>query len=216
MTLLSATTEELMASRRDNGFSLLELMITISISLILGGITYMGLQPILLQSHVNSAYDKTMMVLRNTRNLAITQGHEYYVNFNPNGFPVGTIQVQYQPGPVGGIAQPIQQVITYTIPPDVSFAVWPTFPAATPDNFGTGVNAIDFGQTLAGAPFKYVVFMPDGSSQDGFNNLNSGVIYITRPSGNMYTSKAVTVWGATGRIRGWSLVQQGGPVWVQQ
>jgi hypothetical protein len=159
------------------------------------------------------------MALRNTRNLAITQSHEYYINFNPGGFPAGTIQVQYQPPAVGnGAAPPLQQVITYTIPGDVSFAVQGGFPAAAPDGFGAGANAIDFGQTLAGAPMNYVVFMPDGSSQDNLGNLNSGIVYLTRPGDNIYnSSRAITVWGATGRIRGWRLVPQAGVAnWIQQ
>jgi prepilin-type N-terminal cleavage/methylation domain-containing protein len=209
--------QEFMASTKTSGFSLLELMITLSIALILAAVTFIGLRPMLNQSHVDSAYDTTLMALRNTRNLAITQSHEYYVNFNPVGFPAGTIQVQYQPPTVGGIAQPLQQVITYTIPTDVSFAVQAGFPAVTPDGFGTGVNAIDFGQTLAGAPMNYVVFMPDGSSQDNLGNFNSGIIYLTRPTDSRFSSRAITVWGATGRIRGWRLVQQAGVwTWVQQ
>lgn len=193
-------------------------MITITIALVLTGVSYVALNPVLNQAHINSAYDTTLMALRNTRNLAITQSHEYYVNFNPAGFPAGTIQVEYQPGPVGGIAQPIQQVITYSIPSDVSFAVQAGFPAVTPDGFGTGVNAIDFGQSLAGEPMNYVVFMPDGSAQDNLGNFNSGIIYLTRPGDNKYnSSRAITVWGATGRIRGWRLSQTAGVgTWVQQ
>ena len=207
-----------MVSRKNNGFSLLELMLTVSIGLILAGISFITFRPVLNQGHINSAYDTTLMALRNTRNLAITQSHEYYVNFNPAGFPAGTIQVQYQPGPVGGIAQPIQQVITYSIPSDVSFAVQAGFPAVAPDGFGTGVNAIDFGQALAGEPMNYVVFMPDGSAQDNLGNFNSGIIYLTRPGDNIYnSSRAITVWGATGRIRGWRLTQTGGVAeWVQE
>lgn len=207
-----------MATNKHNGFSLLEMMITISIALILAGITFMSMRPLLNQNHVNSAYETSLMALRNTRNLAISQSHEYYVNFNPVGFPAGTIQIQYQPPAIGnGAAPPLQQVITYSIPADVSFAVQPGFPVNTPDAFGTGVNAIDFGQTLATAPLNYVVFFPDGSSQDGFGNLNSGVIYLTQPAGSIYTSRAITVWGATGRIRGWRLNQQAGaPIWGQQ
>lgn len=208
-----------MVSRKNNGFSLLEMMITISIILILAGISFIAFLPVLNQAHINSAYDTTLMALRNTRNLAITQSHEYYVNFNPAGFPAGTIQVEYQPGPVGGIAQPIQQVITYSIPSDVSFAVQAGFPGSAPDGFGTGVNAIDFGQALAGEPMNYVVFMPDGSAQDNLGNFNSGVVYLTRPSDtNIYnSSRAITVWGATGRIRGWRLGQTAGVgTWVQQ
>src|ERR1700674_1331587 len=112
-----------MASRKPNGFSLLELVITLSIALILCAVTFINIRPMLNQGHLDSAYDTTLIALRNTRNLAITQSHEYYVNFNPGGFAPGTIQIQYQPPAVGGIAQPLQQVITYTIPADVSFAV---------------------------------------------------------------------------------------------
>jgi hypothetical protein len=63
-----------------------------------------------------------------------------------------------------------------------------------------------------------MVFMPDGSAQDNLGNLlGSGIVYITRPAGNKYASKAITVWGATGRVRGWYLNQQAGvPIWVQQ
>jgi type II secretory pathway pseudopilin PulG len=195
------------------------MIITVSIALILCAVTFIALQPMLNQSHINSAYDTTLMALRNTRNLAITQSHEYYVNFNPAGFPAGTIQVQYQPPAVGaGAAPPLEQVITYTIPGDVSFAVQAGFPASAPDGFGAGANPIDFGQTLAGEPLFYVVFMPDGSSQDNLGNYNSGVVYLTRPGDNIYnSSRAITVWGATGRIRGWRLGQRAGvATWIQQ
>lgn len=204
-----------MVSRKHNGFSLLELMITISIILIITGVSYMALKPILNQGHVNSAYGTTFMALRNTRNLAITQSHEYYVNFNPNGFPAGTIQIQYQPPAVGGVAQPLQQVITYSMPVDITFATQGT-PAGTPDGFGAGTPPIDF-ESTPGVPLNYVVFFPDGSARDSLGNFSSGVVYMTQASGGMYTSRAVTVWGPTGRVRGWRLNQvAGNPTWVQQ
>jgi prepilin-type N-terminal cleavage/methylation domain-containing protein len=214
------TVKELMPSRKNSGFSLLELMITVSLALVMCGVTFIYLTPQLGQNHVNAAYDTTLMVLRNTRNLAITQSHEYYVNFNPAGFPAGTIQVQYQPPlvPPAVAAPPLEQVNTYTIPSDVSFNVQAGFPAATPDGFGAGVTAIDF-ESTPGVPLacQCVVFFPDGSSQDTLGNYNSGVVYITRVGNTIYTSRAVTVWGATGRIRGWRLNQVGGVAeWVQQ
>jgi prepilin-type N-terminal cleavage/methylation domain-containing protein len=205
-----------MASRKNNGFSLLELMITVSLGLVMCGVTFIYLTPQLNQNHLNTGYDTALMALRNTRNLAITQGNEYYVNFNPGGFPAGTIQVQWQPSPVGGIAQPIQQVNTYALPADVSFAVQTGFPAATPDGFGSGITAIDF-FTQAGVPLNYVVFYPDGSAQDGLGNSLSGIVYMTRVGDSIYNSRAITVWGATGRIRGWRLTQVGAATeWVQQ
>jgi prepilin-type N-terminal cleavage/methylation domain-containing protein len=209
-----------MASTKQRGFSLLELMITISISLIIGGITFMAMQPLLLQNHVNSAYERTLMVMRNTRNQAITQGHQYYVTFFPQvgnpaaGGTAAYIQVQYQPPVVGGIAQPLQQVQNYSLPLDVNFALMTG--AIPPDGLPVGLNAIDF-ESQPGIPLNYIVFMPDGSAQDSVGNLSSGIVYITRPAGNQYTSKAVSVMGSTGRIRGWFLAQQaGGPIWEQQ
>ncbi len=214
------TGKELMPSRKNNGFSLLELMITVSLGLVMCGVTFIYLTPSMNQNHVNSAYETTLMALRNTRNLAITQSHEYYVNFNPAGFPAGTIQVEYQPPivPPAVAAPPIEQVNTYTIPGDVTFAVPPGPFAALPDGFGTGVTAIDF-ETTAGVPLpcQCVVFMPDGSAQDTLGNYNSGVVYLTRVGDSVYHSRAVTVWGATGRIRGWTLGLVGGvKEWVQQ
>jgi len=210
-----------MPSRKNNGFSLLELMITVSLGLVMCGVTFIYLTPSMNQSHVNSAYDTTLMALRNTRNLAITQSHEYYVNFNPAGFPAGTIQVQYQPPivPPAVAAPPIEQVNTYTLPADVSFAMQTTFPANAPDSpppLVTAGTAIDF-ETTAGVPLNYVVFMPDGSARDSQGNYNSGVVYLTRVNDTVYNSRAVTVWGATGRIRGWTIGLVGGAKeWVQQ
>jgi hypothetical protein len=66
---------------------------------------------------------------------------------------------------------------------------------------------------------NFVAFMPDGSARDtnSLGNYNSGVVYLTNPADPIYSSRAVTVWGATGRIRGWRLENRAGSaVWVQQ
>jgi prepilin-type N-terminal cleavage/methylation domain-containing protein len=206
-----------MASRKQNGFSLLELMIVVVLMLTMTAVTYISLLPTLNRAHLEKSYSTTLMALRNTRNLAIAQSHEYYVVFNPGGFPPGTILVQYQPPAVGGLFPPLQQVITYSVPPDITFAVRAGFPAATPDAFGTGIVPVDFGQGLGAGNLNYVIFMPDGSSRDNLGNYNSGIVYFTRASDPIYSSRAITVWGATGRIRGWRLDQRAGaPIWEQQ
>jgi prepilin-type N-terminal cleavage/methylation domain-containing protein len=209
-----------MPLNRQRGFSLLEMLAVVAIGFILAGMTFVAMLPILNRSHVDNAYETTMAVLRDTRHLAITQSHQYYVNFNPTGFPAGTVQVTYQPAAVGGVLPPVQQVNTYTLPTDISFAVVAGFPTTAPDGFGTGIVAIDFGQQLGGGSLNYVSFLPDGSSQDSLGNYNNGVVYLTRPADTMYSSRAITVWGATGRIRGWRLITQASapttPIWIQQ
>ena len=60
------------------------------------------------------------------------------------------------------------------------------------------------------------MFMPDGSAHDTNGNWNSGIIYV-EPPGDVYSSRAVTLYGATGRIRGWRLIiHTGSPKWFEQ
>jgi len=203
-----------MTLKKQRGFSLLELLITVAIGFTIAGITFVAMMPLFNKNHIDLAYDTTLMVLRNTRHLAITQSHQYIVTFTAPG----TIRVTYQPPAVAGVLPPVQQVSTYTLPQDVTFNVVAGFPATAPDAFGSGITPIDFGQGLGAGSLVYVSFMPDGSSQDTLGNYNSGILYLSRVAdSNAYTSRSITVWGATGRIRGWRLFKQAGsPVWVQQ
>src|SRR4029077_16823741 len=112
------------------------------------------------------------------------------------------------------------QISNNTLPADMQFQTVvgiPTNPAKVPDGFGTGVTAIDFDQGVAAGGIKnQVMFMPDGSAHDVLGNLSSGILYAAR-TGDLYSSRAVTLYGATGRIRGWRLrVNGGGPQWFQQ
>ena len=200
-----------MTSSKTRGFSLLELLITISIGLTMAGVTFMALAPLFKQSHVDTAYDTTLSVIREYRNQSISQSKRYILTFtNP-----GTITVQYW-----GVGVPVSPapvtVATYTLPPDIDFQVQAGFPAAAPDSFGTGTTAIDFDQGMGLGSQNYIMFMPDGSSQDTLGNYNSGVLYMTQTGGDVFTSRAVSVFGTTGRVRGWRLYNKSGNTWVQQ
>jgi prepilin-type N-terminal cleavage/methylation domain-containing protein len=195
---------------KNRGFSLLELMIVIAIGLTMAGVTFIALMPLFKQNHVDAAYDTTLSVIRSYRNQSITQSKRYIITFTPPG----TITVQYW-----GVGVPVSPapvtVATYTLPSDIQFAVQAGYPAAAPDSFGTGGSAIDFDQGMGLGSQNYIMFMPDGSSQDSLGNYNSGLVYLTRP-GDLYSSRAVSVFGTTGRVRGWRLFNQGGNTWVQQ
>lgn len=205
-----SSSKEIMKSSANRGFTLLELMITIAIGLIMAGVSFIALMPWFKDNRVNAAYDTTLSVMRNYRSQSITQSKRYILTFTSPG----TITVQYW-----GVGVPVSPapvtVATFTLPPDVQFAVQSGFPTAAPDSFGTGGTAIDFDQGMGVGSQNYIMFMPDGSSQDTLGNYNSGVLYLTRP-GELYSSRAISVFGTTGRVRGWRLVNQGANKWVQQ
>ena len=199
-----------MTSRKHRGFSLLELLIVIAIGFTMAGVTFMALMPLFKENHVDQAYDTTLSVIRNYRNQSITQSKRYIITFTAPG----TITVQYWGWAVPVSPAPVT-VATFTLPPDIQFAVQAGFPTTAPDGFGTGVTALDFDQGMGLGSQNYVMFMPDGSSQDTLGNYNSGVLYLTR-TGDVYSSRAISVFGTTGRVRGWRLYNQSGNKWVQQ
>jgi prepilin-type N-terminal cleavage/methylation domain-containing protein len=212
-----------MASRKMRGFSLIEMITTVTIILIVTGILVAGLQPAIQYSHVNNAYNTTLAAIRQTRDYAVGQRQEYSVTFSNALVPNTVTITQTGNGNV---------VATYQLPSDMRFMVVSGFPntaATVPDGFGNGTNPIAFDVNVAGGDPTTIYFMPDGTGQDINGNINNGVLYVARcvdtasspcPAGNkigdINTAHAITVWGATGRIRGWRLYyHSGSPYWRQ-
>jgi prepilin-type N-terminal cleavage/methylation domain-containing protein len=209
-----------MTSRKNRGFSLLELMIVILIGLTMASVTFMALMPMFKENHVDQAYDTTLSAIRNYRNLSITQSKRYILTFTNPSPTVSQITVQYwgyAPPPAASPAP--TPVSTILLPTDMQFAVQAGFPATAPDipgaNGTTGVQFNACAVLEGGNPC--VIFYPDGSAQDDQGNYNSGLVYITRPASDKYSSRAITLFGTTGRVRGWRLYNQAGvDKWVQQ
>jgi prepilin-type N-terminal cleavage/methylation domain-containing protein len=206
-------------SHRASGFSLLEMVSVIAISLVLTVIAVVSLVPVMKQYRVANAYNTTLAAMRQARDNAISQRTSYSVTFSnsvtPNTIVVAPVL------PTGGTNfQGDQSSVTYKLPTDVFFLAQGAVASTTaPDsgggaNFGTGANAIDFGYTANGVGTggqTTIYFCPDGSAQDaegtGGNCAGSwddGVVYIAR-SGDLMSSRAITLWGGTGRIHGWRL-----------
>jgi len=205
-------------TRGQSGFSLLELMMATAVLLIVSGISFMSLQPVLRQQRVTNGYNTALSALRLARDNAVAQRTSYSVTFNNAVIP-NTVVV----APTFAGFQGVTPARTFTLPTNVAFDAElgiPTGNLNTPDRFGTGANAIDFGYTGQGAGAgaqTIIYFCPDGSAQDAAGggagacsgNSNSGVVYIAKP-GDLMSSRAITVWGATGRIRGWRVYNNGG------
>jgi prepilin-type N-terminal cleavage/methylation domain-containing protein len=209
------------------GFSLLEMMIVCSVMLIVAGITFMAVQPALRDARANQAFEDVLMPLRVARQRAIAERKQYIVCFGtaaPTGAltPLGaptTQSVQIFRWDAGTALSAATQISSTQLPTDMQMQVLAGLPngtATVPDGFGNATSAIDFDQGVAGAITNQVLFMPDGSAHDVNGNWNSGIVYVAR-AGDLYSARAVTLYGATGRIRGWRLLSSaGGPKWFQQ
>ncbi len=188
------------------GFSLIEMMIVLSVLLIVTGIGFMSLQPVLKQTRATNAYNSVLGTLRRAHDEAVAERRVYLVTFDDSVIPHKITVTQNDNAG--------KQLVQTVLPTDITFHVEGTMPAPAPDGFGTGGKAIDFDQGVGAGGTKTIYFYPDSSAHDASVNgsVNSGVVYFGR-AGDLTSMRAITVWGTTGRIRGWRVY---GNKWSQQ
>jgi len=204
--------KEHMVSGRQRGFSLIEMAIVLSVASVAAGIMFINVQTALKAAHVTNAYNTTLETMRRARDAAVTERRIYVVSFTAPG----TIAVTQNT--TSGTS-----LVTSTLPTDVPFDVEtgvptsPTTPMGTPDGFGSAKNAIDFDVNVGSGGQTTVYFYPDGSAHDSGGIVTNGVVYLAR-KGDLMSSRAVTLWGTTGRLRGWRLYtnSKGVVYWRQQ
>lgn len=196
-------------SRRksQSGFSIAELVVTVGVLMVGGGIAVMNISGALRGAHVETAYQNTLDQLRFARQVAIDKRTVCRVDFAAPG-TISVTQAFADGTPV--------TTETITLPADVQYTIvtgMPKPPAATPDNLGNGNVAIDFDR-VAGGSGTTIFFQPDGSALDAAGRVNDGVIYVARPN-ELNGARAISLLGTTGRIRGWRLGTKsgGGVVW---
>jgi type II secretory pathway pseudopilin PulG len=189
--------------RRARGFSLLELAIVVCITMTATGVVFISLQPALKSVRATNAFNLTLATLRRAHDQAVSQKGVLLVTFTSPG----TLTVT-QPSTLVCEATALPGTwfnsLTTTLPSDMGFTADANLPTAAPDGFGSGKVAIDFDQGVASGTPTAIYFCPDGSARDVNNNINNGVVYMER-TGDLYSSRALTVWGVTGRIKGWRL-----------
>ena len=200
----------------EGGWSLLEMAIVVAIILIAASVAFMSLQSTMRQDDVTTAYNITMELMRRAHDQAIAQRRVYVVSFNAAAIPNTITVSQNALLPTGTLLVSGQLPSTVQFDVEPGIPTTPTIAPTTPDGFGTGKLALDFDQGVGGGGGTTIYYYPDGTSHDVNGFLNSGVLYLARP-GNLYSSRAITLWGITGRIRGWRLYQNGAAAyWRQQ
>lgn len=196
-----------MKSNNDRGFSLLEMLTVVALGLVVAGVSIMAFVPVFNSQDITVAYNDVITTMRRARDQAAGDMRIYVVTFTAPG----TITVQQSISSTGTCQIPPtgNVLVTTVLPSTVTFHIEPGVPTSntsapmTPDQFGNAVFPIDFDEPNTPGTTS-ICFNPDGSATDALGNINNGVVYMARP-GDLYSSRAVTLWGTTGRLRGWRL-----------
>ncbi len=181
--------------RRERGFSLLEMLMVVTISLVVAGTAVMSFVNALKNEQAESANQFMKRELLNARASAVRTRSVYYVTFTA-------------PGTIQTTNYNTSSSTSVTLPTGYSFDVETTTPTP-PDGYGAASTAIDLGYGVTHNPTSAIYFFPDGSSRDNLGRYNGGVIYVAK-AGDSTTAHAVSVIGATGRVMGWRLAKVSG------
>jgi len=179
---------------RSDGFSFVEANIVLLMVFVVAGFALLNLGGIMPGIRANTALKQVMAQLRTGRELALAQRRNIEVRFlGDNQIELVRFDV-----PTGRTS-----LGTVTLEGNVEFRVFDGVPD-TPDAFGKA-SAVDFGG--AGT----LIFLSDGTLVDDAGDPINGTVFLglaDRPE----TARAVTVLGATGRVRGYRWT---GTAWIQ-
>ena len=201
------------SANRARGFSMIEVSVVIMLILIISAMAIFALQPSLQDAKYDNAMREVIDQLRQAREFAIANRRYVQVTFptvviagQPTQYQVVTTVRNAPPlGPAG-----VDAVLS-TVPIQIP-AQYFLFPGApdTPDGFGNA-SPIEF-EGLNPGPILGMMYQSDGELIDGgtFQPIN-GTVFIGFPN-QPTASRAVTVLGATGRVRGWKYT---GAAWFQ-
>jgi prepilin-type N-terminal cleavage/methylation domain-containing protein len=194
------------SGNREGGFSMIELVIALTIILIVSAIAVTSLKPNLQQARVDAAMREVVDTLRQAREFAIANRRFVKVSF-----PAGNNQIQVTqmntltPG-AGGV-NPVLTTLTLASPLVFNLDGMPD----TPDGYGNANPVYIAG--INGGPPTGMYFQSDGQFVVAVTYLPiNGTVFMGYP-GQQSTARAVTILGTTGRVRGWK--SNGNTVWYQ-
>jgi prepilin-type N-terminal cleavage/methylation domain-containing protein len=177
--------------RDRRGYSLIELVVVLACIGIISGFLFIKIQNVLPMFKSNSAMDQVIQQVRVARNTAIADRRAVIVNISA---AAGTMQLQQVP-PNGGAP-----VTLWTVPlTGAQFCQIPGLPD-TPMGFGNSQPVNFVNANNPGAVVAVTEFLSDGSFGGAVGVPVNGTIFMCVP-GNNGTARAVTILGATGRIR---------------
>jgi prepilin-type N-terminal cleavage/methylation domain-containing protein len=193
-------------TKRENGFSLIETLVVLSILLILFAMAMINVFNPMQRYKSQNSTDIVMSQLRQARQAAIANRRNVQVWVDMAFTGVDNIQhVNYQIITQPGDApQPLQSI---GIAKGTQFILLGT--PDTPMGFGNG-SAVTIGNVGGGGP-PVMGFTSTGAFTDLAGTPLNGSIFIGVP-GQAFTARAVTMMGGTGRVRSY---QWTGIQWIE-
>lgn len=191
-------------NRVERGFSLLEMIVLVMVAFIVMAFAVMNTKSSTQNARANAAMDAVVTQLRQARELAIAKRRNVEVAFiQPNEIQLTILTL---PGEV--VPTPITPTyLNDNVGGGLTYTLFPALPD-TPMNFGNS-TAVDLQQPAGGAAWT-VMFTTSGAFvgtaqsaatlyQTTNNNPVNASIFLG-VTGQSNTARAVTIFGATGRI----------------
>jgi prepilin-type N-terminal cleavage/methylation domain-containing protein len=182
------------------GFSLVEMLLVVTIVLILAGWALISINGTLPYNQATAGVNAATDVFHQGRDLALSQRRNYQLLYTvPNQLQLERLGI--------GTEAALTTLPVVTLPIPAQFIVFSGIPS--PDTTITSVpcgNGLCFGGTLT------QTWLSDGTFVDAAGNPLNATIFIGVP-GNPSTQRAFTVLGTTGRIRAYKWT---GGSWVLQ
>jgi Tfp pilus assembly protein FimT len=198
------------SKRAQQGFSMVELVTVVGITFVLASMAFMSTTSSTAASRANDAMFQIIGQMRTAREIAVTKRRNVLVTFTaPN-----EIQIAVQTLPGEAPATVIAPVyLNDGVPGGNNFYQYPGLPD-TPMGFGnTNTNGLNFSPASGGTAGLAIMFSTSGSlvgttgssgyNTVGNNNPVNASIFIGT-AGKPNSVRAVTVMGATGRVRSYS------------
>jgi type II secretory pathway pseudopilin PulG len=207
--------------KSETGFSMIEAIVVCAIIAIVSAIAVIQIGPTIRNARVDAAASYALNLVRHTRERAIDERRKYQITFvGSTTKPYATMNV-FQGNEVATVSGITLQFTadsltpTLSLPSDMRFLAPNPKPPAAPDGQVCGQSlAIDF--TVTGGACgtsTTLTFNPDGSITSGLGGYADGVIYLGR-TGDSQATRAISFFGATGRVRGWRMVKNGPSTWA--
>lgn len=183
----------------EQGFSAVEVLVTLAIIGVLSGIAMVVFINELPTLRADAAMQLLEAQLRQARETAVDQRRNILVTFQGTGEMLTVRQ------DLNITTTPPTVISTTTLgdfildPNQMVYTVFAALPD-TPDGFGKSA-AVNFNCGIPPLPCT-ITFQGDGSVVDHTGAYINGTIFIGN-SGNVVTARAITILGATGRIKGY-------------